>query len=149
MTIHFDEDKQKQRLSDLLHKEEEDIVNMLSAKYGIDYVNLLGTGINTDALRLVDEKLAREIKVAPYALLDKKVRIAVRNPEDPKLKPFLEDLEKKGYKPELHIASTQSLEKAWKGYKDLSFTYESRAGSLEISPPGSPQPMRAGSFTAI
>ncbi len=27
----------------------------------------------------------------------------------------------------------QSLEKAWKAYKDLSFAYESKAGSLEIS----------------
>jgi type IV pilus assembly protein PilB len=133
MTIHFDEDKQKQKMADLLHKEEEELVQILSGKYGVDYVNLLGVGVNADALRLVDEKTARDLKVAPFALLDKKVKIAVRNPEDPKLKDFLAGLEKKGYKPELQIASTQSLEKAWKGYKDLSFTYESRAGSLEIS----------------
>ena len=133
MTIHFDEDKQKQRMADLLHKEEEELVSMLSAKYGVDYINLLGVGVNTDALRLVDEKAAREAKAAPFALLDKKVKVAVRNPQDPKLADFIDGLKKKGYNPEIYIASTQSLEKAWKGYKDLSFTYESRAGSLEIS----------------
>ncbi len=133
MTIHFDEEKQRQKLADLLHKEEEELVSLLSAKYGLEYINLMGVGINADALRLMEEKTAREVKAAPFALLDKRVKIAVRNPEEPELKEVFGALEKKGYQPEVYIASTQSLEKAWKGYKDLSFTYESRAGSLEIS----------------
>ncbi|MDB5238836.1 MAG: pilB1 [Candidatus Parcubacteria bacterium] len=133
MTIHFDEEKQNQRMADLLHKEEEELVSLLSGKYGVEYINLLGTGINSDALRLIDEKTARELKLSPFALIDKKVKIAARNPQDPKIQAALAEMQKKGYQPELYIASTQSLEKAWKGYKDLSFTYESRAGSLEIS----------------
>lgn len=133
MPIQFDEEKQKQKIADLLHKEEEDLVQLLSAKYGIEYVNLLGIAINTDALRLIGEAEAREAKAAAYALLDKKVKVAARNPEDSKLKAILDSLAQRGYQAELTIASTQSLEKAWKAYKDLSFAYESRAGSLEIS----------------
>ncbi|MEK9177754.1 MAG: hypothetical protein AAB777_01385, partial [Patescibacteria group bacterium] len=60
MTITFDEDKQNRKLDELRRKEEEDLVQILSAKYGVGYVNLLGISINSDALRLIDEKTARE-----------------------------------------------------------------------------------------
>ncbi|MDE1975332.1 MAG: type II/IV secretion system protein [Patescibacteria group bacterium] len=133
MTIQFDEDKARQRYSDMLHKEEEDAVQMLSAKYNVEYVNLLNTPVNTDALRLVNESASREAKAAAYSLLDKKIKVAARNPDDPKVAAILTDLRTKGYDPELTICSSQGLEKAWKAYKDLSFSYESKAGSLEIS----------------
>lgn len=133
MTIQFDEDKQNRKLNDLLHKEEEDLVQMLSAKYGVEYVNLLGTGINTDALRLITEDVARASQTAAYALINKKVKVAARNPQSEKVVAVLADIKTKGYEPEVYIASVQSLEKAWKMYKDLSFAYESKAGSLEIS----------------
>ena len=127
MTLVFDEDKQNRKLNDLLHKEEEDLVQMLGGKYNVEYVNLLV------ALRLVEEKAARDAQVAPYALINKRVKVAARNPTDPKTLVVLEAIRAKKYEPELHITSTQSLEKAWKMYKDLSFAYESKAGSLEIS----------------
>jgi len=133
MTISFDEDKQKRKLADLLHKEEEDVVQILSGKYNVEYVNLMGLPVNTDALRLIDETTARGAQVAPFTLVDKKVKVAARNPQDQKVTEVISDLKGKGFQPELYIASTQSLEKAWKMYKDLSFAYESKAGSLEIS----------------
>ncbi len=133
MTLVFDEDKQKRKISELLHREEEDLVQVLSGKYNLEYVNLLGTPINTDALRLIHEDAARGAHMAAFALINKRVKIAARNPQDEKTQAVLADLKTKGYSPELSISSTQSLEKAWKMYKDLSFAYESKAGSLEIS----------------
>jgi len=133
MTIIFDEDKQNRKIDQLLHKEEEDLVNILSAKYGVEYVNLLGTPINADALRLVHEDVARGAQVAGFALIDKRIKLAARNPTSELTQAVIADLTTKGYIPEIHIASTQSLEKAWKMYSDLSFAYESKAGSLEIS----------------
>jgi type II secretory ATPase GspE/PulE/Tfp pilus assembly ATPase PilB-like protein len=133
MTLVFDEDKQNKKLDDLLHKEEEDLVQMLAGKYGVDYVNLMVTAVNADALRLIDETSARASLVAAYALIDKKIKIAARNPQDEKITAVVETLKTKGYAPEIYITSTQGLEKAWKIYKDMSFAYESKAGSLEIS----------------
>jgi len=133
MTIQFDEDKQKQRLDNLLHQEEEDLVQILSAKYGLEYVNLVNTPVNNDALRLIDEQTSRSVLIAGFALINKRVKVAARNPGDQKVADVLESLKNKGYEPELYITSTQGLEKAWKIYKDLSFAYESKAGSLEIS----------------
>jgi len=133
MAIQFNEDKQNRKIADLRRKEEEDLVQILSAKYNIDYVSLVGIPINTDALRLIPEQEARAGQMAAYAIVNKKVKVAVRNPGDEKTGVALEALKQKGYELELAISSTQSLEKAWALYKDLSFAYESRAGSLEIS----------------
>ena len=46
MTITFDEDKSKQKIDALLRKEEEDLVQVLSGKYGVDYVSLAGQPVN-------------------------------------------------------------------------------------------------------
>lgn len=133
MVIQFDEDKQNQKMGELLKREEEDLVQILSGKYNVEYVNLLGTPINTDALRLIDESKARECLVATYSLVNKNVKLAARNPQDQKVLDIVESLKSKGYNAEITIVSMQSLEKAWKMYKDLSFAYESKAGSLDIS----------------
>lgn len=131
--IQFDEDKQNRKLNDLHKREEEELVQLLSAKYGIDYVDLTLISINTDALRLIDEKIARENKMVAYALVDKKLKVAARLPDNPKIAEISSELKEKGYDVTLFICSTASLEKAWNSYKDLSFAYESKAGSLEIA----------------
>jgi len=131
--VEFNEDKQNRKINDLLKREEEELVQFLSAKYGIEYVDLTVVPVNTDALRLIEEDLAREAKIAAYALVDKKVKVAVRNPDDEKNKAVIAGLVKKGYEPVVSICSMASLAKAWAAYKDLSFAYESKAGSLEVS----------------
>ncbi len=131
--IEFDEDKQKRKLVDLHKKEEEELVQLLSAKYNIEYIDLSVISINTDALRFIDEKVARENKIAAFALVDKKIKIAVRNPDNASIAEIIQDIKNKGYEPTIYLASTASLERAWNTYKDLSFAYESKAGSLEIA----------------
>ncbi len=131
--IQFDEDKQNRRISDLHKREEEELVQLLSAKYGIEYIDLSTIPINTDALRLIEEKTAREGKMATFALVDKKIKIAVRNVEGEKVQETIINLKNKGYEPILFITSMASLERAWSAYKDLSFAYETKAGSLDIA----------------
>jgi type IV pilus assembly protein PilB len=131
--IEFNEDKQKQKIGDLLRREEEELVQFLSAKHGLDYVDLTVTLINTDALRLIEESIARQTKMAAYSLIDKKVKVAARNPDDAKTLEVLDGLKKKGFEPQLTMASIASLDKAWASYKDLSFAYETKAGSLDVS----------------
>jgi type IV pilus assembly protein PilB len=133
MTIVFDEDKQNRKLDELHRKEEDDLVQILAAKYGVEYINLLGIPINSDALRLIDETAARGAQAAAFALVNKKIKVATRNPQGEKIETVLANLKGKGYEPELYITSTQGLEKAWLIYKDLSFAYENKAGSLEIA----------------
>jgi type IV pilus assembly protein PilB len=131
--IEFNEDKQNRKIEDLHKHEEEELVQFLSVKHGLDYVDLTVTLINTDALRLIDEKVARDIKAAAYSLVDKKVKIATRNPEDLKVKEVVDEIKQKGFEPTVTMASMAGLEKAWNAYKDLSFAYETKAGSLDVS----------------
>ena len=131
--IQFDEDKQNRRVGDLLKREEEQVIQALSLKYGFEYIDLSVVPIATDALRLIDEPTSREAKAAAFAIADKKIKVAIRNPEDEKTVAVIEGLKEKGYIVTIFVTSNASLEKAWSSYKDLSFASESHAGSLDVS----------------
>ncbi|MCR4334376.1 MAG: GspE/PulE family protein [Patescibacteria group bacterium] len=131
--IQFDEDKQNKKIKDLRQKEEEDSAVILSSKYGIEYVDLTSSPIQTDALRLIEETNSREAKIVAFKIVNKKIDVAVISPENEKTLEEIKKLKEKGYAPTLFITSTISLEKAWIAYKDLSFAVETKAGSLEIS----------------
>lgn len=133
MTIHFDEDKQNSRMKQILLDEEEASMQMLAEKYNITYIDLTTVSINSDGLKLVDEKTATESKVAIFDIVGTKISIAVHSPESPETKDVLDTLTRNGYKPTLFIASIHSLEKAWERYHDISFASETEAGSLDIS----------------
>lgn len=133
MTIHFDEDKQNQRLRVLLLEEEEKSVQILAQKYGVQYIDLTRIPINTDGLRLIPEADARTNSMAVFNIIGKKISVAVHIPDDEGVKAILEDLRAKGYEITLFLASKQSLAKAWDRYKDLSFAFKTEEGSLDIS----------------
>jgi type II secretory ATPase GspE/PulE/Tfp pilus assembly ATPase PilB-like protein len=133
MTIHFDEDKQNTRMKQLLLNEEEVSMKILADKYNITYIDLTTVSINSDGLKLVEEKTARESKVAIFDIVGTKISIAVHSPESPETKDVLDSLERGGYKTIVFMASMHSLEKAWERYKDISFASETEAGSLDIS----------------
>ena len=127
-------DKTEQHLEELKRKEEEELADVLSQKYGIQYRDLTRSTINTDALRLIPEETARAAECAAFDVVGKKLMLAVRSPNHPALPPVLKDLEDHGFTLEKYMVSTQSLERAWERYKDLSFAVQTKEGSLDISP---------------
>lgn len=131
--IEFNEDKQNLKIQTLYKQEEEELAQLLSQRYGIPYVDLSAIPINTDALRLINEKEARDNKVAAFGILGKKVQVALFAPQREETKAIIKALEEKNYIVLPFMASTASLEKAWGRYKDLSFAFETKAGSLDIS----------------
>src|SRR5665213_2420997 len=130
--IQFDEDKQNRKIDQLRHREEEELVQVLSDKYNLPYVDLSSVAVNTDALRYIEEKDARDAKAAAFAIINKRLSIAVRDPSLPKLAEVLDTIKGKGFEADIHMASMASLEKAWALYKDLSFASETKSGSLQI-----------------
>jgi type IV pilus assembly protein PilB len=131
--IQFDEDKQKQKLRELLVLEEEQSAQLIADRYGILYIDLSRVPINTDALRLIEEKEARKNRMAVFDIVGKKISIAIHSPTDEKTAQSISDLQRKGYITTLFMASTQSLNKAWDRYRDLSFASQTEAGALDIS----------------
>lgn len=129
----FKEERQKRKLAQLLAQEEEDLVRILSKKYGVEYLDLSTEPINTDALRLIPEEDARQVEMAAFRQIGKKISVAVRAPGTNKTKKVLTALKERGYIPTVYMVSRQSLERAWSRYKDISFAVETRAGVLDVS----------------
>ncbi|MEK9176912.1 MAG: GspE/PulE family protein [Patescibacteria group bacterium] len=122
------------RLNELRKKEEEELAQMLSKKYGIGYMDLTRVSINADALRIMAEDVARDAEVAPFDIVGKKVSLAVRGPENPKIGPVRESLTRAGYELQEFMVSRASLARAWERYKDISHAAEAKEGILDISP---------------
>lgn len=133
MSVNFDEEKQNARLKELREKEEEELAQLLSQRYGIEYLNLLNFTINTNALRLIPEERARQAGVAAFDLQNKKVSLGIKTPNRQEILNEIRSLEERGYFVQTFLVSTKSLEHAWSRYADLSFATESNVGSLEIS----------------
>ncbi len=131
--VKFDEEKQKERLKALLEKEEEELAATLSKRHGVAYIDLSTHPVNIDALRVIKEADARAADLAVFNATDKRVAVAVLSPEKEKTREAIELLKSRGYIPEIFMASHQSLEKVWERYKDLSYSFETKSGALDIS----------------
>jgi type II secretory ATPase GspE/PulE/Tfp pilus assembly ATPase PilB-like protein len=127
------EEKQDQRLDEFRRKEEEDIVRILATRYGFNFIDLKTIPINTEALRIVEENVAREAKMAVYDKVNKKLKIALFSPKNEKAVIVLKQLEYAGYQAEVSMTTTISLEKAWNAYKEISSSTASTAGTFDIS----------------
>ena len=133
MTTTFNEKKQDERLHELRAREEEQLAEMLSGKYGVEYADLTSKSIDTDALRLIDEKKARATETAAFRKLNKALFVAMRAPERPDAMLVIQDLERLGYEVHRVIVSRASLDHAWDRYHDISYATETEAGILTLS----------------
>lgn len=131
--VQFNEEKQNKRVEELRRKEEENLVEMLSAKYGIPYMDLSRVSINTDSLRLIPEATARTVEVAAINQVGKKLTLAVRSPNKQEVNDLVGNLKDRGYAVGLVMVSAESLARAWEMYKDISFAVETRAGVIDMS----------------
>ena len=129
----FNERKQDERLHELRAREEEQLAEMLAGKYGVEYIDLTTKSIDTDALALIDEKVARAAEVAAFHKINKLIFLAMRAPERPDALQAEQDLEHLGYQVRRFIASLASLDHAWERYRDLSYATETEAGILTLS----------------
>lgn len=131
--VQFDEERQDERVRTLHKKEEEDLVSTLAARHGVPYLDLSAHPINIDAMRVVKESDARAANLAVFNATDKNIDIAVLSPENPLTQEALEDLKRRGYNLEIFMVSHASLERVWERYKDLSYSFETKSGALDIS----------------
>ncbi len=129
----FDEDKSDDRILALHEKEEEDLAKTLADHHGIPYLDLTGLGINVDALRLIKETEARTAEMAVFDVTDKKLDVAVLSPSNTRTIEAINELRSRGYLPSVYMVSHASLNKVYDRYKDLSYSFETKSGALDIS----------------
>jgi type II secretory ATPase GspE/PulE/Tfp pilus assembly ATPase PilB-like protein len=133
MATQFNEKKSEERLEELRAREEEQLAEMLAGKYGVEYVDLTSKSIDTDALRIIEEKQARAAEIAAFHKVNKLLFVAMRAPERQDALQALENLARLGYEVRRFIASRASLEHAWDRYHDISYATETEAGILTLS----------------
>lgn len=131
--VTYQEEEQNKLISDIRTEQEEAFTQHVANEIGVPYVDLTGLTINSDALQLIKEENARNAKMAAYAMVAKKLDIAVKSPTTSETLAEVNRLEELGYETTLHMASLRSLEKAWGRYKDISQSEFSRGGLLDIS----------------
>lgn len=131
--IQFDEEREEERTATLRKREEEELASTLAGKYGVQYLDLSSHPINIDALRVIKEDEARASEIAVFNITDKNLDVAVLSPANDKAQAAIKSLEERGYKVEVYMVSHASLEKVWDRYKDLSYSFETKSGALDIS----------------
>lgn len=129
----FNEQKQERKYQQLREQEEENVLQLLSQKYGMPYVDLSSVPIDVDALLTVHEDAARKSEVAVFNKTEKALDIAVHSPTKPETQAIIDDLTKQGFSVTPYLASTKSLSFAWERYADASYASESKRGLLDIS----------------
>lgn len=132
----FHDEEQNKKLGEIHMRQEEAAVKSLADDYGIGYVDLSGIGINTDALLLIPESVSRDVGIACFAMIGKKLSVAVKSPTSPKTIEQIDKLETDGFIIHLYLVSVRSLEKAWARYADVSGAERARGGLLDITDEG-------------
>jgi type IV pilus assembly protein PilB len=128
----FDDDKRSKLIEDLYRREAEDVARIMAERHKLPYADLTLVSIDTDGLRLVPEDEARAAKIAVFSQTGKKLRAAVAAPNRADTQAIIRDLENRGNSVELYLVSENSLARAWDRYKEIAFSTETKAGSLDI-----------------
>ncbi len=148
MDPHFDTAGEDAKLALVREREEEDVVRILSEKYGLSYADLSLKEIDTDALRVIPEAEARAAEAVAFGKTAKTLTLALHNPNNPALAELRRDLAERGFSLQEFLVSKKSLERAFARYGDLSFSVESRAGVFAVAPETLEKLSRRGSTRA-
>lgn len=124
---------QSEKFTEFRKGEEESLIRSLSKQYGYAYINLKGITINPEALLAVPKERAEAAKLVAFELKNKRLSVAVRNPNDKITKELLAELEQQ-WQLTVFMCSTMSLEHAWSRYADQKATTAVKKGVLDIDP---------------
>src|SRR3989339_827641 len=130
---HFDDEKERLAFEQLREKEAEALAQILAERYDIPYVDLSRTIIDNSAIRLIPEASARDAKIVVFQTNMKNASIAIQTPNNEKLKPIIEELEREGFTASLFLASEFGIQRAWDVYKEVSLAKAETAGVISVS----------------
>lgn len=129
----FDTEKEAATLAAAREREEEDVAQMLSQKYGLAYTDLSLVPIDNEALRTIPEDIAKKAEAAVFAKAGDHLSIAVHNPNNPGFPSLLNELVGRNFKIEQFLVSKKSIEKALSRYADLTYTHQTKEGVFDIT----------------
>jgi len=113
------EEELEERLRDIRLKEKEKAVQLEANEQGLDYINLVGFAISEDALRVIPEERAKQLKTICFLLEKKELRLGVVDPGNEEVKKLVQELIDQKYHVRIYLISEHSFETAVKLYKRL------------------------------
>lgn len=79
-------------LQQFAREDEEKHAKAIADKLGLPYINLVSYPVAPEVLAIIPEAQANQRAVVSYLRAGEKVRVATNNPQDPALRPFLDQL---------------------------------------------------------
>ena len=125
--------KLKNKLSQIKQDNKEEETKTQAMALNLNYISLKGFPINPEALSLISLAEAKKLQSVCFYLTDKEMKIGVVDPENLKLREFIDKLSaEKGISAELFLISNLSLSYALKLYDNLPKNIEVKEG-VEIT----------------
>ncbi|MBI2063554.1 MAG: type II/IV secretion system protein [Candidatus Yanofskybacteria bacterium] len=121
----------EEKLSGIQVQKTEEEAKAMAQKTGLPYINLKVFPIDSNAVLTIDEKDARNGRLAVISKTGQNLKIAVADPLDPQTQLILNKL-KKSYTYNLAIASPLSLETAWQRYREKKTRVEETRGVVTL-----------------
>ncbi len=109
-----------EKMQNISTREKEDEAARKGSSLGFPSINLKGFPISPEALSLLPEERARDLAAVAFLFTGPELRIGAVNPDDPRLKELLFELEERHKTHgQLYIISAESLEQGMKLYAAL------------------------------
>ena len=122
----------EKKLKEIQLKQEEDRYAELAQRFGIPFSTLKGIPIDTEALNILSEEIARKSNLAILYKTETKLIVAILNPEDPQTTKTLDSLRKNGFTLDILITTPAVLNSVWDKYKVIKQKVF-RIGAIEIN----------------
>lgn len=121
-------------LVEIRMKQKEHQVEAEAKKHGARYINLQKFPMVAEALTLLDRQFCEQERVVCFYFEGDQIRLGTTNPDNPRLKPKIEEIEK-NFRAEvnLYFISEESLQAAFKRYDAIPKPVKSRDEGIELT----------------
>lgn len=121
-------------LEDIQRRDEERIAQQRAEAYDLPYANLSMTPVQEGALSVVDEKTAREARIAVLQKRGDAIKVAVEDPKHERTKAVLENLKKSYKSVGIVVGSKSGLEDVWSRYPSEEAVEGDITGYVKLAP---------------
>ncbi|MCD4704946.1 GspE/PulE family protein [bacterium] len=116
------------KLTDIKEDRLEKEAQQKAADLGLEYIALKGFPISQEAISLINDKEAQEMKLVCFALLEKSAKLATTDIDNEEVNNFIEKIKAEGKKVDLYFISQKSFDYAFGFYASLPKIREKKTG---------------------
>jgi len=114
------EEELKTKMKQIELKEKKEKTEAKAKSLGIPFIDLTDFPISTDALTIIDENKAKELKTVAFLEIGEEIRLAATDPQNEKVKELAFNLaERRKAHVEIYLTTEQSLKVALELYKKI------------------------------